>query len=591
MSSFNSLFNRIQVLSEARVSPYAKAHPAFGGITKKMRAGGLSAAPLDTIKFIRETLYYMDILSDDELNAIKKAPGFSGKKQAMLAVLQAKQDLINQNKDAIAARIEETLDNFINGVGVNRGREEKYAAQAAAEAIAKEVRKSKSGKELDDALTDAISSAVESIRVSSAIYEILGEIRAHLGEEGVDIEEEALTEVEDYADKISTVAQLKSFIKQIQAEPGYEKIAAYLSSIVKPVEAGLEDEEHDYRPESIEEYPVTEKEYDEVMKGKKAEKDYDGDGEIESPKDEYMGSKDAAIKKAMKKKGIEDSETVDGVIVVKDKVHNGVRIQMTVDDEEKYTLSIDEKPVFSHCSDKIVADYFKSAVMFAANSESSQEVIDQIREEDGEGKYDDGEHAEDAADGAMAGIKAKERLNYIDNIVSTYEGKDLDWYKKVLFKNPRFKDGDLTPYELLVLKRAMLSSEDGEGKYDDGDGKDEKCDYVPCEDSEDEVESAMNTAEDMINSGDIDADSSFEEIAQALEDDGYTPEVADKVARSIRPEDSEEVVAESYTSQYLIEQAQKDKRNTAPKQETVSFKERMKPKNSWQLSELRRYGL
>jgi len=35
---------------------------------------------------------------------------------------------------------------------------------------------------------------------------------------------------------------------------------------------------------------------------KKANKDYDGDGKIESPKDEYMGSKDKAIKKSMAKK-------------------------------------------------------------------------------------------------------------------------------------------------------------------------------------------------------------------------------------------------------------------------------------------------
>ena len=40
-------------------------------------------------------------------------------------------------------------------------------------------------------------------------------------------------------------------------------------------------------------------------KEKKADKDYDGDGEVESGKDEYMGSKDKAIKKAMamKKEG------------------------------------------------------------------------------------------------------------------------------------------------------------------------------------------------------------------------------------------------------------------------------------------------
>ena len=465
MSSFSNLFNRIQTLTEAKVSPYAKAHPAFGGITKKMRAGGLSAAPLDTIKFIRETLYYMDILNDDELNAIKKAPGFSGKKRAMLAALQAKQDLINQNKDAIAARIEETLDNFINGIGVDRGREEKYAAQAAAEVIAKEVRKSKSGKELDDALADVISD--EALVITASLAKVLGEIRTHLGEEGFDIEEEALSEVELYADKISTVEQLKSFIKQIQSEPGYEKIAAYLSSIVKPVEAGLEDEEmedeeHDWRPESVEEYPVSETEYDEVMKG-----------------------------------------------------------------EEVAFIEVPE--------------IYRKALR------AELEALE-IPHEFG-----------------LGGVEV--------------DKKDETDVMSVLFS--------------LKRSRGRMGSENEEkkGKYDDGDGKDEKCDYVPCEDSEDEIQSATNAAEDMISSGDIDADSSFEEIAQALEDDGYTPEVADKVARSIRPEDSEEVVAESYTLHYLTEQAQKDTRNTAPKQETVSFKERMKPKNSWQLEELRRYGL
>ena len=38
-----------------------------------------------------------------------------------------------------------------------------------------------------------------------------------------------------------------------------------------------------------------------MYESKKADKDYDGDGKIESGTDEYMGSKDKAIKKAMKK--------------------------------------------------------------------------------------------------------------------------------------------------------------------------------------------------------------------------------------------------------------------------------------------------
>ena len=46
---------------------------------------------------------------------------------------------------------------------------------------------------------------------------------------------------------------------------------------------------------------------DHLGEGKKADKDYDGDGKIESGKDEYFGSKDKAIKKAMGKE-VEDLE-------------------------------------------------------------------------------------------------------------------------------------------------------------------------------------------------------------------------------------------------------------------------------------------
>ena len=46
---------------------------------------------------------------------------------------------------------------------------------------------------------------------------------------------------------------------------------------------------------------------DHMEESKKADKDYDGDGKIESGKDEYFGSKDKAIKKAMGKE-VEDLE-------------------------------------------------------------------------------------------------------------------------------------------------------------------------------------------------------------------------------------------------------------------------------------------
>jgi hypothetical protein len=270
MSSFNNLLSRAYLLSEAKVSPYATAHPSFGAITSKMRAGGLSSAPLDTIKFIREILYYLDIIGDEELNAIKRAAGFTGKKQAMLSVLKSKQQEINAKTQEIADRVTSTLDDFINGVGTNRGREEKYAAQAAAQEMANQMRQAKSGKQMDDALTDIV--ADESLIVRTAVAKILADIQKNLGEPGFDIEEEALSEVIDFSGKINSLATLKSFIQQIANEPGYEKIAAYLSSAVRPISQGTEDEEmQEDAEDDVEAYydpsgaGVSPEEYDEVM--------------------------------------------------------------------------------------------------------------------------------------------------------------------------------------------------------------------------------------------------------------------------------------------------------------------------------------
>lgn len=47
-----------------------------------------------------------------------------------------------------------------------------------------------------------------------------------------------------------------------------------------------------------------------VQESDKADKDYDGDGEVESGKDEYMGSRDKAIKKAT---GEDDEETKESL--------------------------------------------------------------------------------------------------------------------------------------------------------------------------------------------------------------------------------------------------------------------------------------
>ena len=461
MSSFKDLLSRVSIINEAKVSPYAAAHPAFGGITSKMRAGGLSSAPLDTIKFIREILYFLDIIGDEELNAIKRGSGFTGKKQAMLTVLKSKQQEINAKSQEIADRVTSTLDDFINGVGTNRGREEKYAAQAAAQEIANQMRQAKSGKQMDDALTDIV--ADESLLVKTAVAKILADIQKNLGEPGFDIEEEALSEVINYSSKINSLATLKSFIQQISNEPGYEKIAAYLSSAVRPISQGTEDEEMSEDAEdSVEAYydpsgaGVTPEEYDEVMGG-----DVEGiykelDDIVMSPEYYYISD------------------------------DQGVRPN-SPELEQKYK------------------DLVNQAIKLTGGEGPAFKVDPMLH-----GEYSD-------LTKSKYGRRDRSSLSY---------NEMLKWFK------------------------------------DNG---------VQVEDEEFDATKA-----------DIDDDGEVE---------GWEKGLAKKRGFENVPNEDEETVTESYTQSYITEQVTKDSYRAPKTEKSVSFKERYRPKTSYQLDELRRYGL
>lgn len=411
MSSFNDLFNRVQMYTEAKTSPYATAHSSFGGVTKQMRAGGLSSAPLDTIKFIREILFNLDVITEEELQQVKNAKGFTGKKQAMLAVLNANQEAINAKTDEIAQAVESSLDDFISGMGVNRSREEKYAAQAASQEIASEIRKAKSGKELDDALTDIVSD--EKLLVKASLAKAIQELEDLPA--GEDLNPEVINNIKEFAPNINTIEQFEAFVKQMGEMEEYQIPAYHLSGTVKAIKGGLEDV------------------------------------------------------------SMEDQEDPDEV----------------VDYDPSYT---------------------------------AHEVVD-------------GEDAEASA----------ERIN---------------------------------------------RDEDGEGKYDDGDDEDEKCDYVPCEDAEHgcvcedcpdclknkkelTLESIYDRMEYIVIENTIDENGSVTPTHQ------YLAEAAEQLVEE----------AENYTTEYLNEQKEQDSYKTAPKEQSVSFKERFQPKTHWQLEEIRRYGL
>lgn len=280
MIQFSDLYTRMQHLNEVKESPWAGSHPGFTGITKKFREAGMPSAPLDTISFIRNVLFHLDIIDEETETGARKVNGFTAKKQALLGILASKSEEIIRRADEIQAMIEEDLPKYIKRATLNRSaltssgevtphRAEKYQTNAenlkqAKEmaAKAKQIGDSAPDQESKDAM-DVIATGIEnaydesnvqSAMVKTTIAKVLQDIQDNLGEEGFDIDPEALEEVVNYADRINSLAQLESFVKQIAAEPGYEKIAAYLSAAIKPLRQHEKD--HAPKPEATEE-PLT----------------------------------------------------------------------------------------------------------------------------------------------------------------------------------------------------------------------------------------------------------------------------------------------------------------------------------------------
>ena len=93
------------------------------------------------------------------------------------------------------------------------------------------------------------------------------------------------------------------------------------------------------------------------LEGKMAKKDYDGDGKIESGTDEYMGSRDKAIKKAMGKKITKEHHQKDA---------DGKVIEHEIEDTTP--ASVEEEQI-NELSKKTLSDYTrKSATSLAKHS-------------------------------------------------------------------------------------------------------------------------------------------------------------------------------------------------------------------------------
>ena len=116
------------------------------------------------------------------------------------------------------------------------------------------------------------------------------------------------------------------------------------------------------------------------LEGKMAKKDYDGDGKIESGKDEYMGSIDKAIKKRMGKKVAKEHHQKDAdgkVIEHDDTTPSSVEEQTVLEQLAENNRDIDAfEAVVSYLIDEKLAESWEQAekIMATLKPELVQEV-------------------------------------------------------------------------------------------------------------------------------------------------------------------------------------------------------------------------
>ena len=178
----------------------------------------------------------------------------------------------------------------------------------------------------------------------------------HLKDEDVKVEGEDLQEITTKDTKTGT--KFKVRVKDKASNSSYirfatrDKIAQLRAD---PKIASVEMTDEGQTPEER-----GEKKAQAAGGGKKASKDHDGDGKIESPKAEYKGSKDKAIKKAIKKRSVtseqsnwrQDLKEIIGEVGItegkkskKKKAKNPVCINPDTDDDKNKYEEIDAKKV------------------------------------------------------------------------------------------------------------------------------------------------------------------------------------------------------------------------------------------------------
>ena len=567
-SGFNDLINRSEFLTEAKQSPYAKYHPSFGGITKDLKAAGFSSAPLDTINFIRTSLYNLELISDEELAAAKKGPGFRAKKDNLIALLDAKEDIIEQNKDEIAKEIEDNLARYINRATTNRGKEEKYAAQKAALELAKDI---KAGKDMGDAVENTVG------QLDAAESELADSLQMSKEDPTtfIEIKIRDTDRVEDVGNIVSKYANedgldISGDTVQFSVDPGTPLYDAVSRHGIDKIEAALKRD-----VDKISDSVVI------VMAPDEDQPDVDRHIKTELPVDI---SYDIMRRKAReeRRKAREEDYEEDMYGMEGDESYAANENEVQEDNEglsaKKARAGKDiGKPGknFDKISDKAAKKYGSKE----AGDRVAGAVLAKMR-----GNYEGEEHPAQRAAESIIGAEVM-----WDGFRKRGQVEEVDVERGIAIVYD--EDGGEHMVELGDFD-VVNEVEDNENELDHFLTKEQPEDYIPSTDYEDVLDDLVNKdkkehALKKLN-GDDDDPGHIDDMRAEYPPDPFGGGYEDEEEFSYSP------MLDSYktsTANYLTEQAASDKRNKKTEVKNQSFTEKYKPKTHWQLEELRRYGL
>tara|TARA_R110002020_G_scaffold37458_4_gene113156 strand:+ start:4364 stop:6025 length:1662 start_codon:yes stop_codon:yes gene_type:complete len=543
-SGFNDLINRSEFLTEAKKSPYSKYHPSFGGVTKDLRSAGFSSAPLDTINFIRTALYNLELISDDELAAAKKGTGFAAKKNNLIALLDAKEDVIEQNKDAIAKEIADGLARYINRATTDRGREEKYAAQKAALELANDI---KAGKDVGDAVDDTVDQMSEGEKELMSSIEMAKSDPTHMVVIKVEDESKA-EEVKQLISKYADAGHLDVFdnVVQFSSTSDSPLVGAVAEHGIEKIEAALQKDVGRLSNNTVEI----------ISPGfrRSPEEDY------ERMDDDEMGY------------GIDEPGGVPGSYAMGEEGGGITEVEDAEDLSAKKARAGKDIGKPGKNFSKIAKSAGKKYGSKAAGERVAGAVLAKMR-----GNY---EGAEDEFDDFDIGPQSDEDVpDDYEEVLKAMVTKDKEDLAKNMIED---EEGGFTKSRVLVAFAPDHSPEEMQANVDRYLAAAEKLG----------VKARAGKIDDEVAEVYVDAGPASKEMKilgdlqrDMLQTTGYFG--GDEAIR-MQP------MLESHktnTSVYLTEQTASDKRNKRTETKNQSFKEKYKPKTSWQLEELRHYGL